>query len=64
MENDVIEALGLISKKTALSKKFPNYPCSNCRCKDDSRCSANCPAFRNWFIDEWRAIRKYFGKTK
>lgn len=47
---------------TCMEKKTEKngYPCTNCKREGTSH--NPCPKFKEWFGEEWKKIRKTFGK--
>lgn len=48
-------------------ENFPDYPCKECKRNDKFHCDIGgreneCQAYKLWFSDTWKRIRKYFGK--
>jgi hypothetical protein len=59
--NDLESIVGAL--KGVTKDKKSSYPCTRCRHNADCTTYMHCYAWVTWFTDEWRKIRKYFGKV-
>jgi hypothetical protein len=56
MDEDIFEFL----RKNRLSGLYAEYPCVKCKRHGKNDCK--CDKWEYWFKEEWRKIRKKFGR--